>query len=318
MKTAKLFSALFLSSALLTTACTPKDEAITDKATRDRILEQKNRKASAGKKPGQSGFKFQFGTYASMAFQVGKVVETMEVIRFALDSKEVNKSIYKAESKKSADGTSDSVTLTADKVETNYATSQGDFSTNVSKKWDIDVTYVDGKLATLKAVATKSFTKLDQKNLEKTFVNLKEDESVIEVSNNAGVLSVKVTGNGVVNGRLKNAPAHEKFQFAVSFETSLEQLLAAKADIRNADSKLVYLKDNGKEWISSYKGSKDFSVELQGLCNAVNFVADLKGKTPKKMKSDKDGIEVSDSKFKSTYGACGFRPTLDLSLMLLY
>lgn len=316
MKTAKLLSAVFLSSALLTTACTPKDEAITDKATRDRIIAQNSRKSGKASKPGQTGFKFQFGSFASTTLVVGKQLEALEVLRYALDSQDVHKSVYKADVKKRDDG-SDSVTLVADKVVTNYTTSKGEFSNTLSKTWKIDVTYVDGQVATVKAVSTKSRASLDQKNLEKTFVNMNEDEAVVEALNEGGVLKVSITAKGVINGRLKNAATREQYEFSEKLEVSLDELLAGKASALKLDAKLDYMKENGKPWSTTLKANK-MTVELQGLCNVAIFESALKGKTPKNMISTSEGIEVTQSSFKSTYAACGSRPTIDLSLLLIY
>ncbi len=320
MKTAKLLSVLILSSTLLTTACTPKDEAITDKATRDRILEQKNRRGGRQGKPGQAGFKFQFGNYASTVFLLGKVTESAEVLRLALNGGDANKSVYKKSGYiKSEDGRSSAVTLNAEKVTTAYSTTRGDFSTTLTKKWDIEIASEDDKVMGLKAVAKKTRTSLDQKNLEKTFVNLNEDEVVIEVTpKSEGILAVKITGSGVVNGRLKNAATRESFKFEAKYTASLEQLLEGKVDIADLDSKLVYLKEGGKEWNTYLKGDKGFSLELEGLCNTINLTAKIGStKNPKILKSDKDSIEVEGSNFKSSHAPCGSRPTHDLSFMLM-
>ncbi|AFY01999.1 hypothetical protein [Bdellovibrio bacteriovorus] len=317
MKTAKLLSVLFISSALLTTACTPKDEAVTSDAVRKKIIAQNERKNNKNKKAGQQGFKFQFGSFSSTTLIVGKQLEGLEVLRYALDSQDVNKSVYKAEVTKRDDG-GDTVKLVADKVVTAYTTSKGEFANTLTKTWDIDVTYVDGQVATVKAVSKKSRNSLDQKNLEKTFVNMNEDEAVVEALNENGVLKVSITAKGVINGRLKNAATREQYEFSEKLEVSLEELLAGKATVKKADAKLDYIKEEGKKpWTSSMKAEK-MSVELQGLCNVAIFDTVMKGKNPKNMISTAEGIEVTQSSFKSTYGACGARPTIDLSLMLIY
>lgn len=317
MKTAKLLSVLFVSTALLTTACTPKDEAVTSDTVRKKIIAQNERKNNRGAKPGQSGFKFQFGSFSSTTLIVGKQLEGLEVLRYALDSQEAHKSVYKAEVSKRDDG-GDKVKLVADKVVTAYTTSKGEFSNTLTKTWEVDVTYVDGQVATVKAVSKMSRNSLDQKNLEKTFVNLNEDEAVVEALNENGVLKVSITAKGVINGRLKNAATREQYEFSEKLEVSLEELLAGKATVKSIDAKLDYIKDEGKKpWTSSLKGDK-MSVELQGLCNVTIFDTVMKGKNPKNMISTAEGIEVTQSSFKSTYGACGSRPTIDLSLMLIY
>ncbi|WP_374033348.1 hypothetical protein ACES2I_11160 [Bdellovibrio bacteriovorus] len=317
MKTAKLLSVLFISSALLTTACTPKDEAVTSDAVRKKIIAQNERKNNKNKKAGQQGFKFQFGSFSSTTLIVGKQLEGLEVLRYALDSQEAHKSVYKAEVTKRDDG-GDTVKLVADKVVTAYTTSKGEFANTLTKTWDIDVTYVDGQVATVKAVSKKSRNSLDQKNLEKTFVNMNEDEAVVEALNENGVLKVSITAKGVINGRLKNAATREQYEFSEKLEVSLEELLAGKAAVKKADAKLDYIKEEGKKpWTSSMKADK-MSVELQGLCNVAIFDTVMKGKNPKNMISTAEGIEVTQSSFKSTYGACGSRPTIDLSLMLIY
>ena len=59
----------------MTTACTPKDEAVTTDAVRKKIIAQNERKNKKNTKPGQQGFKFQFGSFSSTTLIVGKQLE---------------------------------------------------------------------------------------------------------------------------------------------------------------------------------------------------------------------------------------------------
>nr|BFD63373.1 hypothetical protein BdHM001_20540 [Bdellovibrio sp. HM001]BFD67259.1 hypothetical protein HAGR004_22810 [Bdellovibrio sp. HAGR004] len=318
MKTAKLLSAVFLSSALLTTACTPKDEAITDKATRDRIIAQNNRKSGKGKKTGGQRTEFRYGSYSIASLQAEKVVEALEVIRLSLGHAEALPANYsKSEETKSGDLLQ--LSLNSATAPVAYSTKHGNFQVTVKKNWKVQALADANGVKSLIAETAKNSVSVDQKDIsEKTYVNFKEDAAKISlVADAEGKAKVTVTGNGFMNISKKNVTGKETFTYSLEFTIRLDQLADGKIDLENASGEFVGVRKNGKNWVTSISGL-NAKVTLDGQCNDVEGSVKIgKGDRPRVLQMTKSGAVVEKSSFDTDLGQCGRRPVVDLSRLLL-
>lgn len=316
MKTAKLLSVLILSSTLLTTACTPKDEAITDKATRDRILAQKNRRSGKQAKSQQESFRF--GSYSVTSLQAEKMVEALEVISLALGYGDLSKSIYsKNEEEKTSDGVR-KVVLKTETAPVLFSTKRGLYSGVVRKSWDIDISEADGKLGKLSAKAIKTAASVDLKDSgQKGYVNFKED--MVDISATSlenGVIKVVMKAEGFMNIGVGSVRGSENFNYQIEFSVLESDLASDAVSISKASGQFVAVRKNGKNWVTSFP---DFSgkVVLEGQCNVLEGSLKMGGKNSKYMEFSSEGALVKGSSFDTGIGQCGRRPTVDLSRMFL-
>lgn len=319
MKTAQIFSAFFISSTLLLAACTPKDEAVTDAKTRERILEQKNRRNGGGSSRTGQKVSFRFGSYAISSLQTELAVEALEVLRLSLGYADATNTVYtKSADVLSEDKKSFKSSLSADKVKVLYTNTLGNFDSVLAKKWDVEVVTAGDEPVSVLATAKDSMKSTDQKNAaKKTFVNFRESLVTLKAEklpNN--LLQVSVTGKGSMNARVQDVPGNQTFEYSLQFKVDISELKEGKVKLQAASSKYEDIRSNGKNWTVTVDPS-ELQVNLDGRCNEVVGTVTMGGKKPKKMEFSKDGVEVAESSFKASYGACGHRPTVDLSRLIL-
>ncbi|WII73821.1 hypothetical protein QJS83_08015 [Bdellovibrio sp. 22V] len=314
MKTAQLFSALILSSALLTTACTPKDEAITDPATRNKILEQKNRrqgKTSNGQK------RFQIGFFAISSLLVDKEVEAVELVRLALEKDNGTKSNAKLTDKAvKENGYTAKLSLSSETLE--YVTDKGTFKTNVAK--NLDVVVAEGKVTISGKKLKQSLDKARAENEKKTYANLSEESFEVTLQDKAGDDSaalITLTSAGTMNAAVEENGSKENVKIQVALVVDKESLNTENVKVLSTKSVMSLVKNNGRTLDVKIEG-ENHELSMVGLCNEVKgsakITTDKKGKF---VTFQDETVEVAGSSFKSTIATCGKRPTVDLSRLLL-
>ncbi|KHD88163.1 MAG: hypothetical protein OM95_10350 [Bdellovibrio sp. ArHS] len=316
MKTSAILSALFVSSALLTTACTPRDVSVTDKDTRAKIQAQNARKTG---KPVAGGADFKIGGYSGSALLADRAIEALEVIRLATSEEKTEKSQYKVSEKTALkDGEGYSVVLNAANDVLSYDVDGVEYKSTLSKRWNVTVSTAAGKIQSVTAVAEKAKTTID-KEKGVTFLNVAENEIKLVLAAVEGSDSYKVSleSKGSVNGRLNKAANTGSMDTSVSFLVDGAGLESGKATLTKFDGKFVFTKkDTTKPNTSSAKG--ELTVDLEGFCHTAQGKLTLGGSNPKNMILSKTGIVVEGTKFKMTTATCGKSPTVDFSRLFVW
>jgi len=319
MKTSALFSALFVSASLLTTACTPRDVAVTDPNTRAKI-EAKNARKS-GKQTAGAG-EFRIGGYSGVAVLADRTIEALEVVRLATAVDKAEKSQYKVSEKTALkDGEGYTVTLSAANNALQYDVAGVEYKSTLSKKWEVTVKTVENKIQSVTAKVQNSKTSIDRitQGKGKTFLNVYESEIQLSLAAREGsdLYDISLTSKGNVNGKLNDASNNGAVESTVKFVVDGTSLESGKANVTNFDGKFVFTKkDSDKPNTSSAKG--EFTVDLDGFCHTAQGKLTMGGANPKNMVLSKTEIVVEGTKYKVNTATCGKSPTVDFSRLFVW
>lgn len=317
MKTASFISTLFVATALLTSACTPPDKAVTDAQTRLKIQSRGNRGKSG---PGQ-GKILKVGGYQISALLMDKQVEAIELVRLALQIDDGNKSRSKKVNKVESE-TGETAQLSLDTNSLLFTNQQGDFALRSNKKLSTEFTKgADADSWKLKVSApAESKLSLDRKSGSKAFVNFTENSFEVKAESQAGVdgvILVTLTSSGEMNGREGENSFNESFDIKVSIEVDKESLSQDEVKILKVASEAQVKNKEGKGFKTTIEGS-GHTLKAEGLCNTLIGVSAIKSdRSGKKVQFTDDQVKVDGTFFKVDLAECGKRPTVDLSRFLL-
>ncbi|WP_373997683.1 hypothetical protein [Bdellovibrio bacteriovorus] len=316
MKTSVILSALFVSSALLTTACTPRDVSVTDKNTRAKIQAQNARKSG---KPGASGGEFRIGGYSGVAVLADKAIEVLDVVRLATSEDKTIKSQYKVSDRVALkDGEGYTVTLNAANDLISYDVAGVEYKSTLNKKWNVTVKTAENKIQSLTATVANSKTVID-KEKGVTFLNVFENDMKLTLTAIEGSDSYQASlvSKGTVNGRLNKAANTGSMETVLSFEVDAAGLESGKASITKFDGKFVFTKkDEERANTSTAKG--ELNITLDPFCSTAEGKLVLGGSKPKNMILTKTEIVVEGTKFKAATATCGESPTVDFSRLFIW
>ncbi|MBO9665619.1 MAG: hypothetical protein J7501_02250 [Bdellovibrio sp.] len=312
MKTIKIVSALFLSSALLTTACTPRDVKVVKDDVRAKILEKKNR----GKGGSFNDTEFKLGSYAMSAFLMEKQVEAIEFVRLAMGEADAKTTQYQVEQVEKDGATSVEIKSSADELV--YATDLGSIKGKMNKTLSA-ASDANGTL-TIKGSGLRSMSDVQDK--KKFFSNLTNE--AYELSAKLGestqeTVTLTVKSNATAEGAKGEKSKFMRLNIVTDLTIVVDKASLATSDVKivSVEGKSVYQGNNGRDFTTTISG-KNLTLKANGLCNELNGSAAMTSeKFPKSVTFAGEQITIGD-KWKNKLATCGKRPTVDISRLLTY
>ncbi|MGE5085359.1 MAG: hypothetical protein ACM3MG_03605 [Bacillota bacterium] len=311
MKTMNVLSALFVSTTLLTTACTPRDVKVVDEGVRARILEKKNRSKS-----GYNGTDFKIGAYAMSAFLMEKQIEAIELVRLAAGYGDAVKTQYQVSNKSEA-----AVKIESTQDDLEYKNSNGAFKGKMTKTFEATVSKEAGDLKSLNIKGNDIKSSADSLDKSKNYLNLREDLYELTLANVAGndaAVEINVAITGSINGSLGAKGQTSHFTATLVLKVDKASLATNDVKINSINATSEYEGSNaGKKFTTTIAGS-NLALQADGLCNKLNGAAAITTDKSKKVVSfDGDVITIGD-RWTNGLATCGKRPTVDLSRLLVY
>ncbi|UYL07688.1 hypothetical protein B9G69_011585 [Bdellovibrio sp. SKB1291214] len=313
MKSLKVFSALFLSSALLTTACTPQDKQI---GTPDVMAKIKYPKGTKGKTGGGAYEKgaFKIGAYATSSVIMEKQIEALELVQLALGHADATKSLYTL-SEKVTDSEKSLTTfkISSTQEEVNYDNKLGSFKGKMSKGFDV---VINGATSAVSISATKIKTTADAVNLKKTFVNVFENSYAANLTvdaQDASKLNLVVEASGNFNAG--SDKGFKKDDYSLKMLIVVDAASLNEPTVKVLSSTAVMELGSDKVEVSS----AGYSLKVEGRCNELigsGKIESDKYKNP--IAFDASTITVGGNRWKQDLAQCGHRPTVDIGRLLVY
>ncbi|WP_413942871.1 hypothetical protein [Bdellovibrio sp. HCB-162] len=320
MKTAYIFSALLISSALLTSACTPQDKAVVDKNLRATIQQQNARKAGKGggatqRNPNQ----FSLTDYGLSAFLIERQIEAVELVKLATGSLDATKTQYALEKLADNDKGLKQAKITAAKENLEYATEDGAWKTKASKSLDVTHGELNGDLGVeIKAAGLKYSVDTADKNKKRFYVNLVDNVyelALVPSKDNKDAYELVVKIEGSLGGAKGAGNVNNKISMDLAMTIDKASLQTSEVKILSMNSSMKYPGSNDRVFNSGVSGA-NVTMKIEGLCSEL--IGKVKGSAgPKKtydVVAGNEQIQIKNEIRKLV--TCGKRPTLDLSRLL--
>ncbi|WP_413557491.1 hypothetical protein [Bdellovibrio sp. HCB209] len=314
MKSLKVLSALFLSSALLTTACTPVDKEVGTPDVMAKIKFPKGNKKSADGKSynkNQSGFKV--GAFAASSVMLEKQIEVVELLQVVLGNADIAKTLYQIEERKTDDKGATTFKLTASKDGVNYPNKAGNFIATAEKDLKVTIAADESEIV----IEGKNVLKADEDKTDKNkkFLNTFENSYKLTVAVNlsdASKYDVKLESAGTFNARAETGFAKGPFSFESSLVIDRASLKEAAVQVSQLNSTLTVAENKTK--ISA----AGFTVKVEGRCNELVGSANIDmGKNKPTITFSSSSI-VIPGKWDQKIAECGHRPTVDIARLLVW
>ncbi|MEK2645876.1 hypothetical protein [Bdellovibrio sp. BCCA] len=318
MKTAYIFSALLISSALLTSACTPQDKAVVDKNLRATIQQQNARKAGKGggatqRNPNQ----FSLTDYGLSAFLIERSIEAVELVKLATGSLDATKTQYALEKLADSDKGLKQVKITGAKENLEYANEEGAWKTKAMKSLDGTHGELNGDLGVeIKAAGLKySVDATDKKRFYVNLVDNVYELALVPSKNNKDAYELVVKIEGSLGGAKGAGNVNNKISMDLAMTIDKASLQTSEVKILSMNSSMKYPGSNDRVFNSGVSGA-NVTMKIEGLCSEL--IGKVKGSAgPKKtydVVAGNEQIQIKNEIRKLV--TCGKRPTLDLSRLL--
>lgn len=314
MKTSKLVSALFISSVIGLAACTPRDVKVVDDQTRLRI---NSKKGSKTQKNGPGG-DFKLGSYSVSAFLMEKQIEAVELIQLATKKQDAIKTEYTVTDLADAADGSKQLTIASSKDELDYTSSAANWKGKASKTLSASVAYASDKVQAISIKGTSVKSSVDSADRQKVYVNLRENSYELTLTSvDEATAQVKMTVAGNISGSLggKNTPSD--FNLSVTMTVDKASLDTSDVKILTSTATISYQGNNGKTFTTAIQG-KNLALNVDGLCNTLVGSSTITSDKNKIAVSFDDKAVKVGNKWSQELAACGKRPVVDLSRLLIY
>ncbi len=312
MKRLKALSALFISTTLLTTACTPQDKQIGTPDVMSKIRYPKGTKGKAGG-GGVSAAGLKIGAYATSSVIMEKQIEAVELVQLALGHADATKSLY-AVSDKVTDSEKSQTTLkiSSTKDEVNYDNKLGAFKGKMTKGFNV---VIDNASSAISISGNGLKTSADALNLKKTFVNLFENsyEAKLFVDpKDTSKLNLIVTTSGNFNAG--SDKGFKKDDYSLEMTLVLDSASLSEPVVKVLSASAVM--ELGKDRVEV--SSAGYTVKVEGRCNELVGIGVIESdKFKNKVTFDSSSVAVGN-KWKHGLAQCGHRPTVDIGRLLVY
>ena len=311
MKTTTALSALFVSAALLTTACTPRDVKVVDDGTRIKILDKKSRG-----KAGYNSTDFKIGAYSMSAFLMEKQIEALELVRLAVGQGDAAKTQYQI-----SDRSDSAVKITSTQDELQYQNDNGNYNGKMTKTFAATIVKEGDIVKSLSIKANGIKSSSDAVGKKKNFLNLFENSYELALNGVAGndaVAEIKVTIKGGIQGALGQQIKTSNFDLSLVLNVDKASLSTDDIKINSISATSTYDGSNTDRKFTTTIAGNNLALHAEGLCNKLNGVAAITtDKTKKAVSFESDIIRIGD-KWSNKLADCGKRPTVDLSRLLVY
>ncbi|HEX7675697.1 MAG TPA: hypothetical protein VF412_16090 [Bdellovibrio sp.] len=320
MKTSKLVSALFISSVLGLAACTPRDVKVVDDQTRLRINSKKGGKTQKN----GPGSEFKLGSYSMSAFLMEKQIEAVELIQLATKKQDAIKTEYTVTDLADAADGSKQLTIGSSKDELNYSSAGGDWKGKGTKSLNAKITYAADKIQAITISGSNVRSSVDSAANQKTstnkyYVNLTETSyNLALTAKEDSTVVIEVNGTGNIAGAAGGKRAVSDFsEFKISMVVDKASLDTTEVKILSATAQIKYKGGNGKDFSTNLSG-KNLALNLDGLCNTLVGSSTITSDRNKIAVSFDDKAVKVGNKWSQELAACGKRPVVDLSRLLVY
>lgn len=311
MKTTTAFSALFVSAALLTTACTPRDVKVVDGPARAKILEKKNRGSA-----GYNSTDFKIGAYSMSSFLMEKQIEALELVRLAVGQGDAAKTQYQI-----SDRSENSVKISSTQDELSYQNSAGGYKGKMSKNFTVKIVKEGDVIKSLEITANGIRSSADSLDKKKNFLNLKENSyelALASADGNDAAAEIKVTIQGSIQGAIGQQAKSSNFDLSLVLNVDKASLSTDEIKINSISATSTYEGSNTDRKFTTSIAGRNLVLRAEGLCNKLTGVAAITtDKTKKAVSFEADTIKIGD-RWTNGLAACGKRPTVDLSRLLVY
>ncbi|WP_413581912.1 hypothetical protein [Bdellovibrio sp. HCB288] len=323
MKSLKVLSALFLSSALLTTACTPNDIEVGTPDVMAKVPKVKGTKKKPDVKQSSNPNAFDFGAFSSASVMMEKQIEAIELIQVALGNTDIAKTIYSVTEEKTEEGIK-SLIVKSSKDELKYSNKLGDSTSSAEKDFKafikVDPTgrQLGSNKKTVLMVAGSNNYKNNGPGDAKTrsFMNTFEayELTVREVTGDDSLLSVRIETEGNMLYRAGKGVQKQEFNYDSTFY--IDRASLKEAQVKVIDSRMSLFM--GTKY---FKVKSDgFSVKIDGRCSELAGAALVKmsGNKANEITFGQELIKITNKDWEQKIAACGQRPTVDVMRLLVY
>ncbi|WP_413293488.1 hypothetical protein ACLSU7_00105 [Bdellovibrio sp. HCB185ZH] len=315
MKSLKVLSALFFSSALLTTACTPQDKEIAPPNVMAKI---KYPKGTKGKKGGGSfgnSSRVTIGAYAASSVMMEKQIEALELAQLALGHADVTKSLYSISEKATDEKGVTTLKITSLKDDLNYSNGLGAIKSKMNKAFNVTIaTTEEGQIAVeILGQPVKSFA--DALDLKKTYMNVFEDSYklvLVTLKDDPSKLGLALQSSGKFKASSNGTVREESYSYIMKMQIDGASLTAPVVSILNSDMAMVLGKD---QYAVS---AKDLTVKVEGRCNELVGAGVIESDKYKNPVTFNNTSVTVGKKWKQDLATCGHRPTVDIGRLLVY
>ncbi|WP_374073744.1 hypothetical protein [Bdellovibrio bacteriovorus] len=318
MKTSHIFSAIVISSALLTSACTPQDKAVVDKNLRADIQAQNARKA--GGKGGGGAQKntneFSLNDYGLSAFLVERQIEAVELVKLATGSLDATKTQYAVEKLADNDKGLKQVKITSTKENLEYANEDGAWKIKAQKTLNVTYSESNGDLGVeIKASGLKHT--VDATDKKRFYVNLTDNvyELSLTPSKDAALYDLAVNIEGTLGGAKGSGNKNNAVAVKIKMQVEKASLLTSQVKIVSYEANMKYPGSNDRTFNSDLKGS-DVTMKVEGLCSEVQGTVKASAGPKKTYDVVLGNEQIQIKNMTKKLATCGKRPTVDLSRLL--
>ncbi|WP_413584561.1 hypothetical protein [Bdellovibrio sp. HCB274] len=322
MKSLKVLPALFLSSALLTTACTPQDIEVGKPDVMAKIDRPKGTKKKPIVKQYGNPNAFDFGNFSTASVMMEKQIEAIELLQIVLGNTDVAKTLYtitdmgleKGIQTYNLKSVKDELAF-SNKLGNITGTFEKDIKAYVKTHEKVEKTgYKKNSIVFMGSNIYKSNGAGDPKT--RSFLNTFETYELVvsEFPGDSSILNVRISTEGNFNYRAGKGFQKADFNYQSSFIIDRASLKESEVKVYDSTMNL----DLGTKRVNV--AATDFTVKIDGRCNELIGSANIsmgRGKT-KEISFDKETIKVTDTDWEQKLATCGQRPTVDVMRLLVY
>ncbi|MEK2688318.1 hypothetical protein [Bdellovibrio sp. GT3] len=324
MKSLKVLSALFLSSALLTTACTPQDKEVGPPELMAKIPKPKGTKKKPDIKQTSNPNAFDFGSFSAASVMMEKQIEAVEMLQIVLGNTDITKTLYTLTEGETKDGNK-YLSLKSIKDETKFSNKLGEITGTVDKDFKVAVV-LPSEGNKVVGAAPKEVLAMVGKNIYmnngsgdakvRSFLNTFEvyDMKVSKVPGDDSLLIVRIDTEGNFNYRAGKGYQKQDFNYQSTFYVDVASLKESQVKIFDSS---MFLDLGSKRFNVK---ADEFSVKVEGRCSEINGAAKInmgKGKTTE-ITFGQELIKITDKDWEQKIATCGQRPTVDVMRLLVY
>lgn len=316
MKTNSLFSALLISSLLISTAaCTPRDVKVSGDNGANSFGN------GGGNKAQKNATVFSMGNFAIAAYIGERHIEVIELVKLATGSLAPVDSTYAVEDgqekeagvlTKKLTSSKDTLTYIRDEEEWDY-TSTKNFTATYTKDTVVTSAKIEGSDIASKSRASRKFF---VNSLDKTYsINVTPDA--------AGLLKIDMQSAGILSGAKGQEELVKDISVKIVMVVDAASLETNEVLVKSVDSIMFYPNPNFKGkgtavFSMPFKG-QNLTVKLKSQCNSMLGQANAEaGKAKFTASFDDNAVSIIDRDWKQDLAACGERPTMELSRLHIY
>ncbi|MBV2169333.1 MAG: hypothetical protein KUL82_11570 [Bdellovibrio sp.] len=315
MKTSKFISALFVSSLLGVTACTPRDVKVVDENTRLKINAQKGGARGSQKQSGE----FSLGNFALASFLMERQIEALEFVKLATGTTEPRKTQYELEDQGVAADGSQQVKISSSKENLEYLSGEVTWKVKAAKTLLASYALKNGLLDSVSVKGANIKATVDAVGKDRTYVNLVENyELTLKSTKDENVAMIEVKTDGTISGAKGGKNIPNKITVSLTMTVDKASLATQEVKILSVKADMTYPGPGAKIYNSGIQGG-NLNLKMSGLCNVLD--GKVTGSAGPKNKFDVkfEGEQISiGTNWTNKLAGCGQRPTVDLGRLQVY